>query len=168
MVADDQLTILISVIRQQVDAASALRSIDALAGAATASIERKMYYPYYRFKANCAVPTLFGRKTMTVNCLVDGVSGLGATSGAFSIDSATVPADAPLQLAVSAGEAERAARRTVSHQLSRKLRMIASFQVDIEPQSIVYKGFWIIRSQDTLVMVDSSSGCIHPLSSRAA
>jgi len=165
MVADDQL---ISVIRQQVDAASALRSIDALAGAATASIERKMYYPYYRFKANCTVPTLFGRKMMTVNCLVDGVSGLGATSGAFSIDPATVPADAPLQLAVSEGEAERAVRRTVSHQLSRKLRMIASFQVDIEPQSIVYKGFWIIRSQDTLVMVDSSSGCIHPLNSRAA
>ena len=168
MVADDQLTSLISVIRQQVDAASALRSIDALAGAATAIIERKMYYPYYRFTANCVVPTLFGRKAMTVNCLVDGVSGLGATSGAFSIDPATVPADALLQLAVLAREAESAARRTVSHQLSRKLRMIASFQVDIEPQSIVYKGFWIIRSQDTLVMVDSLSGCIHPLSSRAA
>jgi hypothetical protein len=165
MVANKQL---LDVIREQVDAASALRSIDTLAGAATASVERKMYYPYYCFTANCAVPTLFGRKTMTVNCLVDGVSGLGATSGAFSIDPATVPADALLQLAVSAREAESAARRTVSHQLGRKLRMIASFQVDIEPQSIVYKGFWIIRSQDTLVMVDSSSGCIHPLSSRAA
>jgi hypothetical protein len=165
MVADDQV---LNVIQQQVDAANALRSIDALAGAATASIERKMYYPYYRFTANCVVPTLFGRKTMTVNCLVDGVSGLGATAGNYSIESATVPVAALLQLAVSAREAESAARRTVSHQLGRKLRMIASFQVDIEPQSIVYKGFWIIRSQDTLVMVDSSSGCIHPLSSRAA
>ncbi len=165
MVADNQA---LNVIRQQVDAASALRSIDELAGAATASIERKMYYPYYRFTANCAVPTLFGRKMMTVNCLVDAVSGLGATSGAYSIETATVPADALLQLAVSAEEAERAAHRTISHQLSRKLRMIASFRADIKPQSIVYKGFWIIRSQDTLVMVDSSSGCIHPLSSRAA
>ena len=168
MMTDDQLADPISVIRQQVDAASALRSIDALAGAATASIERKMYYPYYRFTANCAVPTLFGRKTMTVNCLVDGVSGLGATAGDFSIDSTTVLADALLQLAVSAQEAERAAHRTISHQLGRKLRMIASFKMDIEPQSIVYKGFWIVRSQGTLVMVDSSSGCIHPLRSRAA
>lgn len=166
--ADDKLTSRISVIRQQVDAASALRSIDALAGAVTACVERKMYYPYYRFTANCAVPTLFGRKTMTVNCLVDGVSGLGATASDFSTEPAPVPAEMMLQLAVSAQEAERAAHRTISHQLSRKLRMIASFQVDIEPQSIVYKGFWIIRSQDTLIMVDSSSGCIHPLSSRAA
>ena len=165
MVAENQS---LNLVRQQVDAASALRSIDELAGAATASIERKMYYPYYRFTANCAVPTLFGRKTMTVNCLVDGVSGLGATASDFSIELATVPADALLQLAVSAQEAERAAHRTISHQLSRKLRMIASFEMDIEPQSIVYKGFWIIRSQDTLLMVDSSSGCIHPLSSRAA
>ena len=165
MVAENQS---LNLVRQQVDAASALRSIDALAGAATASIERKMYYPYYRFTAKCAVPTLFGRKTMTVNCLVDGVSGLGATASDFSIEPATVPADALLQLAVSAQEAERAAQRTISHQLSRKLRMIASFKMDIEPQSIVYKGFWIIRSQDTLLMVDSSSGCIHPLSSRAA
>ena len=131
----------LSVIRQQVDAATALRSIDALAGAATASIERIMYYPYYRFTANCAVPTLFGRKTMTVNCLVDGVSGLGATASDFSIEPATVPAEMQLQLAVSAQDAERAAHRTISHQLSRKLRMIAAFQVDIEPQSIVYKGF---------------------------
>lgn len=168
MQADDQLTSPISAIQQQVDAASALRSIDTLAGAATASVERKMYYPYYRFTANCTVPTLFGRKAMTVNCLVDAVSGLGATAGDFSIAFATVSADALLQLAVSAQEAERAARRTISHQLSRKLRMIASFKMDIEPQSVVYKGFWIIRSQDTLLMVDSSSGCIHPLSSRAA
>ncbi len=159
---------LLSVIRQQVDAATALCSIDALAGAASARIERKMYYPYYRFTANCVVPTLFGKKSMIVNCLVDGVSGLGATAGNFSVESATVPADVLLQLDVSASAAESAARKTVTHQLSRKLRMIASFQVDIEPQDIVYKGFWIIRSQDTLVMVDSSSGCIHPLSSRAA
>ena len=80
----------------------------------------------------------------------------------------TVQAEMLLQLAVSAQEAERAAHRTISHQLSRKLRMIATFQIDVEPQSIVYKGFWIVRSKDTLIMVDSSSGCIHPLSSRAA
>lgn len=158
----------LSVIQQQVDAATALSSIDALAGAATASIERIMYYPYYRFTANCAVPTLFGRKAMTVNCLVDGVSGLGATASDFSTEPTTVQAEMLLQLAVSAQEAERAAHRTISHQLSRKLRMIATFQVEIEPQSIVYKGFWIVRSKDTLIMVDSSSGCIHPLSSRAA
>jgi hypothetical protein len=158
----------LSVIQQQVDAASALRSIDALSGGATATIERMMYYPYYRFTANCAVPTLFGRKAMTINCLVDGVSGLGATAGDFSLEPATVAADMLLQLAVSAQDAERAAHRTISHQLGRKLRMIATFQVEIEPQSVIYKGFWIVRSKDTLIMVDSSSGCIHPLSSRAA
>jgi hypothetical protein len=111
---------------------------------------------------------LFGKKAMTVNCLVDGISGMGATADSFSIEPETVLADALLQIDVSAQEAEVSARRIISHQLSRKLRMIASFQVDVEPQSIVYKGFWIIRSQDTLLMVDSSSGCIHPLSSRAA
>jgi len=165
MVADKQE---LNVIRQQVDAAAALRNIDALAGVATACIERKMYYPYYRFTADCVVPTLFGKKAMTVNCLVDGISGMGATADSFSIESLAVSADALLQIDVSAQEAEVSARRIISHQLGRKLRMIASFQVDIEPQSIVYKGFWIIRSQDTLVMVDSTSGCIHPLSSRAA
>jgi hypothetical protein len=157
-----------SVIQQKVDAGAALRSIDALAGVATARIERKMYYPYYSFTANCVVPTLFGKKAMAVNCLVDGVSGLGATASAFSTELETVPADALLQLIVSAREAQRVARQTISHQLGRKLRMIASFQVDVEPQNIVYKGFWIVRSQDTLLMVDSSSGHIHPLSLRAA
>jgi hypothetical protein len=165
-VVDDRQAL--SVIQQQVDAAIALRSIDVLAGAATAHIERKMYYPYYRFTANCAVPTLFGKKALTVNCLVDGVNGLAATAGAYVNETVTVRADTLLKFDVSLQEAERTARRTVAHQLSRKLRMIASFQVKIEPQSIVYKGFWIIRTQDTLVMVDSLSGCIHPLSSRAA
>ena len=158
----------LNVILENVDAATALQKIDALAGTATAHIERKMHYPYYRFTANCTVPTLFGKKAMTVHCLVDGVSGLGATASAYAIKTETVQADTVLQLDISAREAISAARRTVSHQLSRKLRMIASFQIDIEPRSLVYKGFWIIRTQDTLVMVDSSSGCIHPLNSRAA
>lgn len=158
----------LSVIQQQVDAATALHKIDGLAGVKAARIERKMYYPYYRFTANCVVPTLFGKKAMVVNCLVDGVNGLGATAGAYSSATVTAPTDALLQFVVSMQEAQRTARRTISHQLGRKLRMIASFEVDVEPQSIVYKGFWIIRTHDTLVMVDSSSGCIHPLSSRAA
>jgi hypothetical protein len=158
----------LNVIRQEVDAAAALCKIDALAGVATACIERKMYYPYYRFTADCVVPTLFGKKAMTVNCLVDGISGMGATADSFSIEPEAVSSDALLQIDVSAQEAEISARRITSHQLGRKLRMIASFQVNVEPQSIVYKGFWIIRSQDTLIMVDSSSGCIHPLNSRAA
>ena len=160
--------LLLRVIKQRVGAAAALCSIDTLAVAATASIERKMYYPYYCFKAKCVVPTLFSKKAMTVNCLVDGVSGLGATAGDFALEQATVPDDAHLPLTVSTTEAEHAARRTISHQLGRKLRMIASFQVNPEPPNIVYKSFWIIRSQDILVMVDSANGCIHPLGSRAA
>lgn len=158
----------LEVIAQTIDDEAALMHVNAVLGEKTASIDRLVYYPYYHFTANGDVPTLFGRRKISLNCLVDGVTGLGATADSFTLLHTRVRADTLLLAEVSATDAERVARSTITHQMGRKLRMIASFQIDLAARDIVYKVFWIVRAQEMLIMVDGCTGKLHPLRSRAA
>jgi hypothetical protein len=156
------------VMRAQVDEAAARYKFDEVSGGSATRIECKLYYPYYRFNANCQIPTLFGKKAMAVTCLVDGLNGIAATADPISVDHFELPPDAPLQVTVAIKGAERAARRILVHQLGRRLRMIAPFEVDLEPLGIVYKVFWIAHSNNFKFMIDSMTGLVHPLKARAA
>ena len=46
--------------------------------------------------------------------------------------------------------------------------MIASFDVAMHSRGLVHKRFWIVETKDTRVMVDSTTGGLHPLAMRAA
>ena len=52
--------------------------------------------------------------------------------------------------------------------MGKKLRMIASFDISIVPRGMVHKRFWIVQSIEAKVMVDSTTGSLHPLKLKAA
>ena len=163
--ADEKM---LTVIREQVDASAALQSIHAVRGDVAGVVEQKMMYPYYRFRASCKVPTIIGKQDVAVDCLVDGANGLGATADPFATDQVSVTDENHLQPELSNGEAVKIAQRTVTHQLGKKLKMIAPFDVTLEAKGMIYRSFWIVRVGDSRIMVDSVTGGMHSLSANAA
>jgi len=159
---------LLTVIHEQVDASAALQSIHAVRGDVAGVIEQKLAYPYYRFKAGCKVPTIIGRQDLFIDCLVDGINGLGATADPFSTNQLSVKIENVLKPELSNREAVKIAHRTVTHQLGKKLKMIAPFDVTLEARGMIYRSFWIISIGDRRIMVDSVTGGMHPLSASAA
>jgi len=105
---------------------------------------------------------------MSVGCLVDGINGFGATADPFSTGHAFACDEIRLQPKITNDEARRIALRTVTHRLSRQLRMIAPFDVQLEAGGIIYKRFWIIKIGSGRIMTDSVTGNMHPLSASAA
>jgi hypothetical protein len=73
-----------------------------------------------------------------------------------------------LRMTVVNDEAHRAAYRILMHQMSRRCKMIASFDICLAKRGIVYKAFWILRSRNVRFMVDSVTGGMHPLRALAA
>ena len=69
---------------------------------------------------------------------------------------------------LSDGEAGKIAQRTVTHQLGKKLKMIAPFDVTLDMKGMVYRSFWIVRIGDSRIMVDSVTGSMHPVRASAA
>jgi hypothetical protein len=159
---------LLTVIREEVDASAALQSIHAVRADIAGVVEQKMVYPYYRFKAGCKVPTIIGRQDVVVDCLVDGINGLGATADPFSTNQLSVNYENVLKPELSNREAVKIAHRTVTHQLGKKLKMIAPFNVVLEAKGLLYRSFWIVRIGDSRIMVDSVTGSMHPVSASAA
>ena len=159
---------MLTVIREQVDASAALQSIHAARGDVAGVIEQKLFYPYYRFKAGCKVPTMIGRQDVAVDCLVDGINGLGATTDPFATEQLPVMDENRLRPEISNREAEKVAHRTVTHQLGKKLKVIAPFEVTLEAKGMIYRSFWIVRIGDSRIMVDSVTGSMHPVRANAA
>ena len=149
-------------------ATDALCVVASLTGDLEARVEKDILYPYHCFDADCSIPTLAGRKGLTMICLVDAVNGLGATADNFELKSEAVSAASLLEAEIDSDSAGDIAHRTVTHRLGRKLRTISSFDVALLPRGIVHKRFWIVRTSDVHVMVDSTSGGLHPLKLRAA
>ena len=156
------------VIRGALNSTDALCVVASLTGDVEVDIETELIYPYHCFDAHCSVPTLAGRKLLSLVCLVDAINGLGATADAFELQWQTVPVATLMAATLGDDEAVGIASRTVAHHLGRKLRTITSFDVDVRARGLVHKRFWIIRSSEARVMVDSTTGNLHPLKLRAA
>jgi len=159
---------MLKVIREQNDASAALRSINAVRGGIAGVVEQKLVYPYFQFTARCKVPTVVGKKELTIVCLVDGVNGHGATADHFSTDERIIQEESRLQLGISQDEAAKIAQRTVTHQLGKKIKIIAPFDVVLESTGLVYRSFWIARVGGKRIMIDSVTGAMHPLIANAA
>ena len=158
----------IRVIEAELDANLAERCLRTMTSDKDARYVRRVYYPYHSFDADCRIPTLAGEQALQVRCLVDGVNALGATSDPFDCESMVVDSEEIMAMKVVNDEAHRAAYRILTHQMSRRLRMIASFDICLAKRGIVYKAFWILRSRNVLFMVDSVTGGMHPLRALAA
>ena len=159
---------ILTVMCEQVDASSALQRIHALRGGVAGVVEQKLVYPYFRFKASCKIPTMVGKRDITVDCLVDGINGLGATADPFITDKLMVTDENLLHPDISRDEAVKIAQRTVTHQLGKKLKMIAPFDVTLDAKGMIYRSFWIVRIGDSRIMIDSVTGGMQPLRASAA
>lgn len=158
----------IQIIEQELSPSVAAGCLRTMTGDNQASYQRRVYYPYHRFVADCMVPTLYGKEALSMNCLVDGVNALGATADPFTVSRTEVPAEELMIMTVTNDAAHRAAYSLLMHQMSKRLRMIASFEICLAKRGIVYKAFWILKSRNVLFMVDSVTGGMHPLKSLAA
>jgi hypothetical protein len=156
------------VVRGSITSTDALCLVSSLTGDVEVQLKPDVIYPYYCFDANCSVPTMAGRKEVSLICLVDAVNGLGATADSFELKTETIPVSKLLPVELDIQAATDIAHRTVTHRMGKKLRMIASFDVSIVPRGMVHKRFWIVQSVDARVMVDSTTGSLHPLKLRAA
>ena len=156
------------VVRGAINATDALCVVASLTSDVEATVESEMIYPYYCFDADCSVPTLVGRKQLSMICLVDAVNGLGATADSFELKKETVSKDILLTSDIDDAEAEKIAHRTITHRLGKKLRTISTFDVAVIPRGLIHKRFWIVKTSDARVMVDSTTGSLHPLKLRAA
>jgi len=158
----------IVVVRGAINSTDALCVVASLMNDVDATVESEMIYPYYCFDADCSIPTVIGRKQVTMICLVDAVSGIGATADSFELKKETAATDMLLTTEIDATEAEKIAHRTVTHRLGKKLRTITTFDVTVTPRGLIHKRFWIVRTSAARVMVDSTTGSLHPLKLRAA
>ncbi len=158
----------LTVIRGQIDAGAVLQDLADKATGVPVVLERSVLYPYSWFKARCRVPTIGGTKTITVDCLVDGINGHGMTADAFASDAIIDAGEKILCPIVNNDDAREIAQRTVTHGLGKKLKMIAPFDVCPEEQGTVYKRFWIVRMGAGRAMIDSVTGGMHPLRATAA
>jgi len=146
----------------------ALCFVASLTGDIEAQVETDIVYPYYCFDANCSIPTMVGRKQVALICLVDAINSVGATADSFELKHEAVAATSLLAAEISSEDASDIAHRTVTHSLSKNLRTISSFDVTLTPRGLVHKRFWIVQSSEARVMVDSTTGGLHPLKLEAA
>ncbi|MDX1405837.1 MAG: hypothetical protein R3192_14930 [Woeseiaceae bacterium] len=156
----------LAVISGRIDRNALLRQLDGTVPGISVVYERSVLYPYAYFEASCTVPTISGEKSVSLNGLVDGINGHGMTCDEFSTEATTSSSDKVLYSQIRVDEALRIARRTLTHALSGKLKMIAPFDVRLEARGTVYKRFFIVRIGNDRLMVDSISGHMQPLRAR--
>lgn len=152
----------------EVDAAAAIEIVRRPGGSGDAEIERQVWYPYFSFDASCRVPTLVGRREVSIPCLVDAVNGVAMTCDRFKPGEMHVDASELLAADIDSDKAAAAAERAVAHQLGKRARMIAEFRVQLERPRLVYRRFWVVRAGERLSMVDSVSGALQSLQVTAA
>ena len=159
------MTSLHAAIRGEVNAEIAVNIVSGLCGCSDLIVQQAMYYPYFKFDCHCSLPTLFGRRQSEITCLVDAVSGKGATADAFEVDEWHLPPTELVNTSISHIEAQKLAQRTVTHTLGRKLRVIADFRLRLNAAGLIYKRFWIVGNAEVRALVDSVNGSMHPLPS---
>lgn len=153
----------ITLIRAEIGASEATSVVAAVAGTEDVKIDRRVYYPYHWYRAAGSAPGLFGRRPISLSCLVDACNGVAGTADSFAVDKTTVSAAALIAARQEPDDVSLAARRYVTHALGRGLRTVADFSVDLDHRGIVHKSFWVLCCGECRVLVDGVTGQLHPL-----
>lgn len=153
----------IRVIRCNVDERAAMRMAEPFADRAAFHVDQTLYYPYRQFSGTGRVPALFSNRSLVISCLVDGRQGLAATADPFDDTARSVVAGDLLEADLPVAQAEKAARRFLSHVLTRSTKSIARFHVDLSYVGLVHKAFWLLRDGQRGLIVDSVTGQLHNL-----
>jgi hypothetical protein len=128
----------------------------------------KLHYPYHWFLLRYSAKTMFGESALTVSCLIDGRTSVGATTDPFKVEQLIVAEDEIVDPRVDATEACRLAVRYTSYVVRNKRKALVTPRVDILDRAVVHKPFWIVRctngaKPDFRVMVDGITGGLHVL-----
>ena len=128
------------------------------------SASRKLFYPYYALAFRYTASTFIGPSTWTVACLVDSLTGLGATADPFELEALEPDLRDVVAPRLDAHEAERVARRYTGYVQRNRRRALMSPAIDIVSCRVVYKPFWVVL-HDTIgsVLVDGVTGGFYPL-----
>lgn len=133
-------------------------------------MERALYYPYLWYRLHYSLATFFGRPRFEVDCLVDGRKGQVSTTDAFETLELSPSATDVLELRVEPDAGALAARRTMSHVLSKKHRTMTPLELAMGPSQVLYKKFWVVEcgAAGPNVLVDSTTGRFVTLSGTRA
>lgn len=153
----------IAVIRGAIDGKAAARRVAALTASGAASIERRVHYPYFWYRASCAPRTLPGRRRFSPDCLVDAVGGRPTTADRFEVEHIADRDVTRLDARLDAAAAARVAAGFLRHRLARRLRTISDFGLELSDRGLVFKAYWVVRSGVVRVVVDSVTGGVYPL-----
>ncbi len=158
----------LAVIKGEVSDTDAIRMVAALSGSNDVRAESTQYFPYFSFAGACTLPRLFRSRQVHVRCLIDAVTGHGATADPFEISYEEQQEMNTIAVKISAQAAGVSAQRTLTHTLGRNLRVIARFDPVFDVATLVYKKFWVVGDGHVRAMVDSADGSMHPLRVHAA
>ena len=124
---------------------------------------REVYFPYVHVEATCQAPAFADAAKLRIDCLVDAVNDLAATSDRFDV--ATVSADPRdvVNTSMVIDQARRTARRYLFHHLGRRAKAILDFGLELQTASLVYKRFLVVQSHAGSVLIDSTTGGTHAL-----
>ncbi len=134
-----------------------------LPGEAASAIERRVYYPYFRYVVHGALRWLFGERPIRVDCLIDARTGRAATGDAVVIESVTADAKECLPVRQCAVAGRRQAERYTLHSLGRAYRILARFGLRADGGEVVHRPYWIVRAAGHRLLVDGITGELHPM-----
>lgn len=141
------LSVDLRAIRGEVDASEAARlSIDSGSGTER-GVARPLFYPYYWFLFRETVETFFGSSSIRISCLVDGRTGLGATSDPFDVELRRVGGGDVLACAIEEGEALEVGRRLVRLAPRARRRALVIARRELLDRCLVYKPYWVVSSR---------------------
>jgi hypothetical protein len=153
---------MIRVMRSSVSAESAMRRVAGLLDA-EAAIERRVFYPWYHFNATGCLRSLFGRRRIEIDCLVDARSGRAASADALTLDRVLPAAGETLDAQQDIEASRRKAERYASHALGRRFRLLGRFDLRLDEPRLVHRPYWIVRAGAERVLLDAVTGEVHPL-----
>ena len=131
----------IAAIRSNVDSDEALKILRGYAGCGDARIERRLFYPYYHVVANGRLRWLFGERRLKLDCLIDARTGRASSADAPVVEQLEVSESERLVARNDATTAIAAARRYASHALSRGLKVLGNFNLDLRDAELVHRPF---------------------------
>jgi hypothetical protein len=152
-------------IRGAIEESDATRIARQVTGWSAPPTPRRLHYPYYWFLFRSTASTMLGRSTSRVSCLVDGRTGLFATTDPFDTVMCPVPRDDVLDHVLGEAEAAVVAKRSLPHAILARRRSLVADSTQLLDRRLVYKPFWLQTAENASVLVDGATGAVFPLGS---
>jgi len=149
--------------RPGLDAEAARQRVARLQDCAGACVERRVYYPFFRYGVSARVRWLFGHERLEFDCVVDARNGRAASADELTVDDLVVGDDECMRAVTGEADARHSAQRYAAHSLGKAMRMLGNFNLSLDARGLVHRPYWIVRTGTIRVLVDAVTGDLHPL-----